>query len=69
VESSQFALIADAFEDVHHLDIDDELNPASRFPDCEMEDLQSTAGMIPIPLILNVLNPDDVLSDENKQAT
>jgi hypothetical protein len=54
---------------VHHLDIDDELNPASRFPDCEMEDLQSTAGMIPIPLILNVLNPDDVLSDENKQAT
>jgi hypothetical protein len=54
---------------VHHLDIDDELNPASRFPDCEMEDLQSTAEMIPIPLVLNVLNPDDVLSDENKQST
>jgi hypothetical protein len=34
-----------------------------------MEDLQSTAEMIPIPLVLNVLNPDDVLSDENKQST
>jgi hypothetical protein len=49
--------------------MDEDHNPASRFPDCEMEDLQSTAEMIPLPLVLNVLNPDDILSDEHKETT
>ena len=52
-----------------YIGIEDEHNPAARFPDCEMEDLQSTSEMIPIPLELNVLNPDDIFSDEHKEST
>jgi hypothetical protein len=47
----------------------EETNPGACFPDCELEDLQSTAGIIPIPLIVNVLGAEDILSDEAKQET
>ena len=38
---------------------DDQDNRAAKFPDCEMDDLQSTAEMIPIPVVLQVLDQED----------
>ncbi len=49
--------------------IAEETNPGACFPDCELEDLQSTAGIIPIPVIVNVLGAEEILSDEHKQDT
>ena len=49
--------------------IPEETNPGACFPDCELEDLQSTAGIIPIPVIVNVLGAEEILSDEHKQET
>jgi|LauGreDrversion4_2_1035121.scaffolds.fasta_scaffold72819_2 hypothetical protein len=49
--------------------IAEETNPGACFPDCELEDLQSTAGIIPIPVIVNVLGAEEILSDEHKQET
>jgi hypothetical protein len=40
------------------------VNPGASFPDCELEDLQSTAGIIPLPVIMQVIGTEDVLSDE-----
>ena len=31
--------------------------------------MQSTAGIIPIPVIVNVLGAEEILSDEHKQET
>jgi hypothetical protein len=45
----------------------EEINPGACFPDCELEDLQSTAGIVALPVILNVLGTEDILSDEPKQ--
>ncbi len=47
----------------------EEANPGACFPDCELEDLQSTAGIIPIPVIVNVLGAEEILSEEAKQET
>jgi hypothetical protein len=44
----------------------EEINPGACFPDCELEDLQSTAGIVALPVILNVLGTEDILSDEPK---
>ncbi len=49
--------------------IAEETNPGACFPDCELEDLQSTAGIIPLPVIVNVLGVEEILSDEAKQET
>lgn len=44
----------------------EDTHPGACFPDCELEDLQSTAGIIPIPVIVNVLGAEEILSDEAK---